>query len=49
MPGKTFRAVVVSIGQNVDQVNRSLDVYARIISRNVLFRPGMYVSVRMEQ
>jgi membrane fusion protein, heavy metal efflux system len=47
MEEKTFNAVVVSVGQNVDPINRSLEVYARVTSRNVLFRPGMYVSVRL--
>lgn len=48
--GKTvFNAVVVSIGQEVDEVNRSLEVYARIKDANPQFRPGMYVTARIQK
>lgn len=48
--GKTvFHAVIVSIGQQVDPVNRSLEVYARIKDVNQQFRPGMYVTARIQK
>ncbi|WP_303208100.1 efflux RND transporter periplasmic adaptor subunit [Bacteroides oleiciplenus] len=48
--GKTvFHAVIVSIGQQVDPVNRSLEVYARIKDANQQFRPGMYVTARIQK
>ena len=48
--GKTvFHAVTVSIGQQVDPVNRSLEVYARIKDANQQFRPGMYVTARIQK
>ena len=47
--GKTvFHATIISIGQKVDQVSRSLDVYARINDANQQFRPGMYVTARIK-
>lgn len=49
MGNKTFRAVLVSIGQQVDAANRSVEVYARIEGQNPQFRPGMYVSARIVQ
>lgn len=42
-----FNAVLVSVGQSVDNVSRSLEVYARIIDQNPQFRPGMYVTARI--
>lgn len=48
--GKTvFHATIVSIGQKVDEVNRSLEVYARISDVNEQFRPGMYVTARIQK
>ena len=48
--GKTvFHAVILSIGQQVDPVNRSLEVYARIKDVNQQFRPGMYVTARIQK
>ena len=35
----------ISIGQKVDETNRSLEVYASIKEENVQFRPGMYLSL----
>lgn len=49
MGKQTFSATVVSIGQNVDKVNRSLEVYARINDVNQQFRPGMYVTARIKK
>lgn len=38
-----FTAVVSAIDQRVDPVNRSVKVYAKIVSSHPDFRPGMYV------
>ena len=37
------------IGQEVDDVNRSLQVYARVKEPNSRFRPGMYVSAKIRK
>lgn len=42
-----YSAILVSIGQQVDEVSRSLEVYARPESGEMLFRPGMYVTARI--
>lgn len=48
--GKTvFKATLVSIGQKVDETSRSLEVYARIDSTASQFRPGMYVTARIQK
>ena len=48
--GKTvFKATLVSIGQKVDEVSRSLEVYARIDDVNQQFRPGMYVTAGIQK
>lgn len=47
MPAETFQAEIISIGQSVDKINRSLDVYARVKRSNPQFRPGMYVSAQI--
>ncbi|MEG1935427.1 MAG: efflux RND transporter periplasmic adaptor subunit [Rikenellaceae bacterium] len=44
-----FQATVTSIGQKVDQVNRSLEVYASIKDGDPQFRPGMYVTARIQK
>lgn len=49
MGTKTFEATVITIGQEVDDVNRSLQVYARVKEQNSRFRPGMYVSARIRK
>lgn len=49
MGKQTFSATIVSIGQNVDKVNRSLEVYARVNDVNQQFRPGMYVTARIKK
>lgn len=46
---QTFNATVLSIGQKVDEVSRSLEVYARINDVNPLFRPGMYITARIKK
>lgn len=43
---QTFRAQIISVGENIDKVSRSLEVYARVLSSNAKFRPGMYVTAR---
>lgn len=49
MGKETFEATLLSIGQQVDAVNRSLEVYARVKGNNARFRPGMYVTARVEK
>lgn len=49
MGEKTFDATLLSIGQEVDAVNRSLEIYARVKGNNERFRPGMYVTARVEK
>lgn len=49
MGDRTFNATLLSIGQKVDEVNRSLEVYARIQSGDPQFRPGMYVTARIQK
>lgn len=46
---QTFRATVLSIGQKVDEVSRSLEVYAQVNDTNLLFRPGMYITARIKK
>lgn len=45
----TFHATLISIGQQVDDTNRSIELYANVSESSPLFRPGMYVSARMEK
>ncbi|MEG1585248.1 MAG: efflux RND transporter periplasmic adaptor subunit [Bacteroidales bacterium] len=49
MRDEIFEAVVVSVGQVVDDQNRSLEIYARVKNNNPRFRPGMYVTARIEK
>lgn len=49
MGQQTFDATLLSIGQVVDAVNRSLEIYARVKGNNERFRPGMYVTARVEK
>ena len=49
MGTRTFKATLLSIGQKVDEVNRSLEVYARIQDTDPQFRPGMYVTARIQK
>lgn len=46
--GKTFRGTITMIGQQVNNENRSIDVYVRILEQNPQFRPGMYATARVE-
>ena len=49
MGDKTFDATLISIGQEVDESSRSLEVYARVNSGDLSFRPGMYVTAQIER
>ena len=49
MGSQTFEATVITIRQEVDDVNRSLQVYARVKDQNSRFRPGMYVSAKIQK
>ncbi|WP_289293128.1 MULTISPECIES: efflux RND transporter periplasmic adaptor subunit [Bacteroides] len=49
MGKQTFNGTVISIGQKVDEVNRSLEVYASIKETNAQFRPGMYVTAHIQK
>ena len=49
MGTQTFNGTVLSIGQKVDEVNRSLQVYASIKEANSQFRPGMYVTAHIQK
>ena len=42
-----FMGKVISVGQRVDNVNRSLEVYAKVLEDHPLFRPGMYVNAQV--
>lgn len=47
MPDTTFTAELVSVDQMVDNVNRSIKVYARILQAYPNFRSGMYVAAKI--
>ncbi|MDL2208416.1 efflux RND transporter periplasmic adaptor subunit [Parabacteroides sp. OttesenSCG-928-O15] len=49
MGDEMFEGEIISVGQAVDNVNRSLEVYAKVMENNELFRPGMYVNARIVQ
>lgn len=44
---QVFRATLISVGQQVDEASRSLEIYARVDAQEELFRPGMYVTARI--
>jgi len=44
---QVFYATVISLGQTVDIVSRSLEVFARVTCNNAQFRPGMYISAQV--
>lgn len=44
---QAFQAKVISIGQEVNDISRSLEIYARIEKSDARFRPGMYVLGRI--
>lgn len=45
--GETFHGVISMVGQQVNNENRSIDVYVRIEGQNPQFRPGMYAMARI--
>ena len=47
MGSETFAGEIVSIGQQIDELSRSLDVYAKVSDNHSMFRPGMYVIARV--
>lgn len=47
MPDSTFSAELISVDQMVDNMNRSIKVYAHITQACPNFRPGMYVSAQI--
>lgn len=49
MGEQTFNATILSIGQKVDEVSRSLEVYAQVNDTHQQFRPGMYVTARIKK
>lgn len=49
MGDEKFDGEIISVGQSVDNVNRSLEVYAKVMESNELFRPGMYINARIVQ
>lgn len=49
MGDTTFEATLISIGQKVDQVTRSVEVFAKVNASNPQFRPGMYVTARIKK
>lgn len=49
MGDEQFNGEIISVGQSVDNINRSLEVYAKIMDKHELFRPGMYVNARIVQ
>lgn len=49
IPEETFGGTIISVGQQVDNVNRSLEVYVRVNKADSRFRPGMYVNATVAQ
>lgn len=49
MDNQAFTATIISIGQKVDEVSRSLEVYAKVNETNAQFRPGMYVTAQLKK
>ena len=47
MGQETFHGTVAMIGQQVNNENRSIDVYVRISGQHPQFRPGMYATARI--
>lgn len=46
---QAFEATIISIGQKVDEVSRSVEVYARVSETQQEFRPGMYVRAHLKK
>lgn len=49
MDNQTFTATIISIGQKVDEMSRSLEVYAKVNETNTQFRPGMYITAQLKK
>lgn len=49
MDNQTFHGVITMIGQQVNNENRSIEVYVRIREQNSQFRPGMYATAQVYQ
>jgi len=47
MGTQEFSAKVISLGQKVDNVSRSLEVYATVNTNNPQFRPEMYINAKV--
>lgn len=47
MGQETFHGTVAMIGQQVNNENRSIDVYVRISGQHPQFLPGMYATARI--
>lgn len=47
MGDEVYSATLLSVGQKVDGMSRSIVVYCKINSQNKQFRPGMYVTARI--
>lgn len=47
MGTETFHGTVTMIGQQVNNENRSIEIYVRIAEQNPQFRPGMYATARI--
>ena len=48
MGKQTFSAHIVSIDQSVDAKDYSIKVYAKVLSSNGDFRPGMYIRAKLK-
>lgn len=44
---QVFKGKLITIGQQVDEMSRSLEIYVRVDNNEELFRPGMYVTARI--
>lgn len=42
-----FKAELISIDQKVDDNNRSIKVFAKLIDKSPIFRPGMYINAKV--
>lgn len=42
-----FKAQLISIDQKVDDNNRSIKVFAKLIDKSSIFRPGMYINAKV--
>ena len=49
MGDQTFTAKIISIGQKVDKLTRSIEVYCRVNGESGKFLSGMYVTARLKK